>query len=159
MRVLQLGPLDPREFGPVLEWLVGIAAGPRPTVIEQIDSSRMSARLMEPAPDMVVALQCWPDEFRPPHVEQLIAHWPLTRMLCVAASWCDSDARTRSAWPPAWRVSATAAVGRLQQEWELLLAGRPGVPATASREEAFAWEHLARTRPGIVTSVDAVPAV
>lgn len=142
LRVLQIGPEDPREFGPVLQCLQSLAADGCRVIREQIDSRELSDRLPGPPPDWVVVLQCWPDEVRTAQAERLIGQWPLARVLCVYGSWCNSDARTRAIWPPAWRVPATEAMTRLQSEWDLLLADRAGVPATASREEAFAWTHL-----------------
>lgn len=94
-------------------------------------------------PDLVIALQAWPDQFTVSEVEQLISLCPLARILCCFGPWCDSDGRTRSIWPPGVRVPAASIASRLKHEAALLANSgdvAPPLPLTASRTEIFEFD-------------------
>jgi hypothetical protein len=95
-------------------------------------------------PDVIVALQAWPDQFSEADVHELIALCPLARIICCFGPWCDSDGRTRSIWPRAVRVPLAAAAGRLQREFDLLKNNQAGrvspLPLTASRADMFEFD-------------------
>lgn len=90
------------------------------------------------APDLVVCYQSIPDEYIPSDIERLIGMLPLCRFIVVFSPWCESIGRTEQYWPTAWSVPLTHAPARIQWESQRFLAGEPPVPATASRDEAFA---------------------
>ena len=78
--------------------------------------------------------------------------WPLTLWVCCYGAWCDSDGRTRSIWPISVRVPVSEAERRLNRVWQVLTEqrGEP-LPLTASRDEAFEFDHCdGRARPGNV---------
>lgn len=94
-------------------------------------------------PELLVALQTWSDQYSSADVLALLSLLPLTRIVCAYGDWCDSDGRTRDAWPLAVRVPAALAPERIRRELAVI-AGRiaPGhagpLPLTASRGEIFA---------------------
>lgn len=92
-------------------------------------------------PDMVVVCQHWSDEFSGRDVGRLITKWPLARLVCAYGPWCASDGRRRSTWPQAVRVPVESAPARIQREWDVIRGTRAGLPLTAGRDEAFAFDH------------------
>lgn len=135
---------DPRldEFAAVAEWLrAHDRGGLRQT--PDLAGARELVRREEWLPDLVIVLQSWPDQFPPGEFHELLTLFPLARLVCCYGPWCDSDGRTRSIWPLAVRVPATAAVPRLEQEWALLQAQEQAaapLPLTASRTEIFEFD-------------------
>src|SRR5262245_26164606 len=95
-------------------------------------------------PDVVVALQAWPDQFSEAEVHELISLCPLARIICCFGPWCDSDGRTRSIWPHAVRVPVAATAGRLRREFGLLMNNQAGrvspLPLTASLSDTFEFD-------------------
>jgi len=108
-------------------------------------------------PDLVVAVQSVPHEFPASQVERLIGRLPLTRQVVAFGPWCESLCRTEQIWPVAWCVPIRHAPMRIAREIRDLRAGRAPLPATASRDEAFArdaaagcWSRLASMLPAMV---------
>jgi len=95
-------------------------------------------------PDLVVVLQQWPDEFASADVQQFIGLVPLARWVCCFSSWCEADGRNRAIWPLSTRISARTAESRIRAELEVITRQRDAVPLTASRDESFEFDSLAR---------------
>ena len=143
LSALVLGDAGPAEFQPVLE-LVHRRLAP--------DNLRTAADFAACRqtidhgwfPDVVIALQAWPDQFSVREVEELISLCPLARIICCFGPWCDSDGRTRSIWPLGVRVSAGAFASRFEHELAHLTANRDAtgtpLPLTASRTEIFDFD-------------------
>ncbi|MEX0701805.1 MAG: hypothetical protein WD069_06885 [Planctomycetales bacterium] len=91
-------------------------------------------------PELVIALQSWPDEFPRSVVERAIGRFPLARWVCCYGAWCASDGRTRDIWPNAARVPVEAAPARIARELSVLRGELFPLPLTASRDEAFAFD-------------------
>lgn len=91
-------------------------------------------------PDLVIALQSWPDEFSRAAVEEAIARFPLARFVCCYGAWCASDGRTRAIWPPGARVPVETAPARIARELAVIRGELPPLPLTASRDELFAFD-------------------
>jgi len=86
-------------------------------------------------PDLVLVYQGVPDEFPQSQIDELIGLVPLVHFIVAFGPWCESIGRTEQRWPIAWCVPLRHLPTRLQQ----LIVARdsPGLPATASRDEAF----------------------
>lgn len=106
------------------------------------------------SPDVIIAVQTWPDEYSAADVNELIGRYAFARLLCCYGPWCDSDGRNRSIWPLAVRIPSATLPGRLKHELKLL-ADRPesggraairaeranqALPLTASRTEIFEFD-------------------
>lgn len=91
-------------------------------------------------PDLVVVLQTWPVEFPANEVHQLFELCPLARVVCCFGAWCEADGRNRSIWPLAVRVAARVAGPRIRRELDVLAGTVRLLPATASRDEVFAFD-------------------
>jgi hypothetical protein len=91
-------------------------------------------------PDLMIICQHWPDEFTTVEVHQLLAAFPLARLICCYGPWCASDGRTRDVWPLAIRVEAHCAARRIDLELEVLAGSRWPLPLTASRDEIFLFD-------------------
>jgi hypothetical protein len=89
-------------------------------------------------PNLVVAYQSIPDECSPADIDQLIGLLPLSRFVVAFSPWCESIGRTEARWPSAWSVPASHAAARIRFELQQLDAGQQPLPATTSRDEAFA---------------------
>lgn len=108
-----------------------------------------------PRVDLVVIGESWPDEFPAQDVTQIIATVPLARVVCVSGLWSEAVGRTRSAWPPAWRVPLWESISRLERELDGLRACQSHstspaaafLPWTASRQETWLWQHNDTTFP------------
>lgn len=108
-----------------------------------------------PRVDLVVIGESWPDEFSAQDVSQIIATVPLARVVCVTGLWSEAVGRTRSAWPPAWRVPLWESISRLERELNGLRACQSHstspaaafLPWTASRQETWLWQHNDATSP------------
>ena len=123
LSALILGDTAPVEFQPVLDRIHRhVAAGSRRAATDLKTSRQMIGS--DWFPDMVIALQAWPDQFSADDVEKLISLCPLARILCCFGPWCDSDGRTRSIWPLGVRVPAAAFAPRFEHEVALLANSR-----------------------------------
>ncbi len=153
-KVLVLGDIRRDEFQPIIGFLRAHQGGSTARQALDVAGLRQFVERDNWFPDLVVVLQAWPDEFSEADFHDLLALCPLARIVCCFGPWCDSDGRTRSIWPLAVRVPATAALGRLTREWELLenqpSALRP-LPLTASRAEIFEFDFCG-LKPGIPTA-------
>lgn len=87
--------------------------------------------------DLVVVLQQTPDQYSAADVNRLIGATLFRRLLCCYGPWCESDARTRSVWPDATRVSMYVARSVIAAEIAGCRVDGDVLPATASREEVF----------------------
>lgn len=103
--------------------------------------NQLPAEMIEP-PDLVIVCQSWPDEFSAEEVSAALGRWPLALWICCYGAWCDSDGRTRTIWPISLRVPVCDAASRLSHVWQVLTEQRGDpLPLTASRDEAFAFDH------------------
>jgi hypothetical protein len=139
---LILGDTAPAEFQPVLDLVQRhVSAGSRRAATDFKTSRQMIGDGW--FPDIVIALQAWPDQFSVKEVEELISLCPLARILCCFGPWCDSDGRTKSTWPLGVRVPAAAFASRFEHEVALLADSHdagPPLPLTASRTEIFEFD-------------------
>jgi hypothetical protein len=99
--------------------------------IERLDAHHES-------PQLVLVYQSYPDEYPRADVEQLIGRLPLSRFVVVFGPWCESIGRTEQVWPIGWCVPLLHSPVRLQRELASLADNQPPMPATTSRDEAFA---------------------
>lgn len=144
--ILVIGERTRSEFSPIHEWLRGVASAatvefsPSLALPDEIDAGTSVATIM--CPDLVIVCQSWPDEFSPSEVVQTLGRWPLALWVCCYGAWCASDGRSRSIWPISVRVPVDEAPRRLNHLWQVLTEqrGEP-LPLTASRDEAFAFDH------------------
>jgi hypothetical protein len=132
MRVLLIGPSDEPLFAEIVASVH--AAGD----VSHIDTAASLVELdRTQAPDVVLVLQQWPDEYPRQHVLAMIDAYPLARLLVCYGPWCDSDGRTRDHWPHVVRVPLAIAARRFVQELENLRRGARRLPLTADRTEAY----------------------
>ena len=89
-------------------------------------------------PDLVILYQAIPDEFSSADIDHLIGLLPLSRFVVAFSPWCESIGRTEQRWPLAWSVPVAHAAARIRFELQQLAADQPPLPATTSRDEAFA---------------------
>ena len=102
---------------------------------------RLTDAIVDP-PDLVIVCQSWPDEFPAAEVTTALGRWPLVMWVCCYGAWCASDGRTRSIWPISVRVPIDEAENRLNHVWRVLTEQRDEpLPLTASRDEAFEFDH------------------
>jgi hypothetical protein len=98
-------------------------------------------------PELIVALQTWPDQFSAGEVRSLMSLAPLARIVCVYGAWCDSEGRTRVNWPLSVRVAVPGARERIVRELASIRGEAAVLPITAGRGEIFAadfgWPHRA----------------
>lgn len=154
--ILVVGELERCEFSLVRDWLRHIQNEAEiqktPGLAPCLSDNHRSNDAALAVPDIVVVCQSWPDEFPACEVTTALGRWPLTLWACCYGAWCDSDGRTRSIWPISVRVPASEAPTRLDHLWRILAKqeGEP-LPLTASRDEAFEFDHCDdRVRPGNV---------
>jgi hypothetical protein len=145
-KLLLVGDDSAVEMIPVVEALAVCPAGVEVRRVRTIFAAIELAASADPwFPDLIVILQCWPDEFASDAVHGLLAAFPLARLVCSYGPWCESDGRNRSIWPSGCRVSATMAARRLAREIDSLMhghgAGLP--PLTAARDELFGFDYAA----------------
>ncbi len=144
---LWIGHAERGEFRSLRDWLSHsapeVAFHFAPTMAE------VSTVLATTAPpDLVIIGESWPDEFTSADISQLLTVTPLARIVCVTGAWSEAVGRTRSHWPPAWRVPLWDAIPRLERELTALAACRSGTPGsaadfppwTASRQETWQWQ-------------------
>jgi len=150
--VLLLGDATTAEMRPVLAALRERV--PADSLRHLINKRRDAASTVQDGwfPDLVVVCQNWPDEFSADDVLGLIRLFPLARIICCFGVWCDSDGRTRAAWPLAVRVPAVAAESRIGCELAWLNHAAPvgaaaPLPLTASRREIFEHDFAVQSVP------------
>jgi hypothetical protein len=140
---LLLGDSRLEEFEPVVRWLRERDDGGRFRLAADVRAAHEVPGDEDWIPDLVVVLQSWPDQYSVEDFHGLLTKFPLARLVLGYGPWCDSDGRTRSIWPLAVRVPATAAVPRLERELTLFETPAPTVPLlplTASRTEIFEFD-------------------
>lgn len=102
-------------------------------------------------PDLVISYQGIPDEYASADIDHLIGLLPLSRFVVAFSTWCESIGRTEQRWPLAWSVPVAHAAARIRFELQQLAVDQPPLPATTSRDEAFARLAAGRlddARPG-----------
>ncbi len=136
-QLLVIGDWQRSEMLPIRGWINGRDSH---SIVRQVHDLSAAATL-DP-PDLVIVFQSWPDEFATSEVAAALGRWPLALWVCCYGAWCDSDGRNRSIWPISVRVSVREAEHRLNHVWQVLTEqrGEP-LPLTASRDEAFAFDH------------------
>ncbi len=148
--ILVIGEIDRTEFSRVRDWLHQIVPAATVQISEGFEGRRgiHDEWLENPLfdPDLVIICQSWPDEFPAAEVTSAFGRWPLALWVCCYGAWCASDGRTRSIWPISVRVSVSEAEPRLSHVWRVLTEqrGEP-LPLTASRDEAFEFDHCLTT--------------
>lgn len=93
------------------------------------------------APELILVLQHWPEEFSSQQVQQLISTFPLARLICCYGPWCQSDGRTRQAWPCSVRVPLAAVKNRIDSEIDVISGNKAPLELTAGLDEVFAFDH------------------
>jgi hypothetical protein len=134
--ILLVGEAQRSEMSPIRDWIDSLSS---PATVQRAD--HISDERLDP-PDLVVVCQSWPDEFFASEVSAAIGRWPLALWVVCYGAWCSSDGRTRSIWPISVRVPIGEAVTRLNHVWRIITQqdGEP-LPLTASRDEAFEFDH------------------
>lgn len=123
-------------MSPIRVWIDSLGAR---AIVRQID--QLPEAMCEP-PDLVIVCQSWPDEFSAEEVSAVLGRWPLAQWVCCYGAWCDSDGRTRTIWPISVRVPVREATSRLNRVWQVVTESRSQpLPLTASRDEAFEFDH------------------
>lgn len=117
---------------------VGVLQSTRNHSVNSIQAAISLINRGELVPDLVVSYQGIPDEYSKADIDQLIGMLPLSRFVVAFSPWCESIGRTEQRWPSAWSVPAGHAAARIRFELQQLAAGQQPLPATASRDEAFA---------------------
>lgn len=146
-QLLVIGDWQRAEMSPIREWIDGLGSRGKVRQMDHLPDDDSPT-----APDLVIVCQSWPDEFAPSKVSAALGRWPLALWVCCYGAWCDSDGRNRSIWPISVRVPICEAARRLNHVWQVLIdqRGEP-LPLTASRDEAFEFDHCdGRARPGNV---------
>ena len=146
-----------RMFQRIKEWAQSEEDVDIETISAEVLRRRLSTSDEIPPPEFVVILQNWPDEFSHADVGMFLGRWPLARWICCYGPWCESDGRTRNAWPLAVRTPRSQALERLVREAAVVRRKSPPLPVTASREEAFARDY--RTELSDSIAPPALPAV
>jgi hypothetical protein len=148
--LLTVGQTDRAEARPLTEWLSATLQATDTKHFAELSTALRDASTAGWVPDLIVIVQCWPDEFSATEIASLFALAPLARIVVAYGAWCESDGRNRNLWPLAVRVPLSGAAARIEREWRLLHAadGIEPLPASASREEVFAADH----RPPAETS-------
>ena len=128
---------DNREFTEFTAWLrlkCGLQTDQCftdiPTAISQSQADAVPSEL-------TIVLQSWSDQYVPADIDQLIGATLYTELICVYGTWCEGDGRSRPVWPHATRVPLRFAPSIVLSTIKRIRSGRPSLPATASRDEAF----------------------
>ena len=151
LNILVIGAVDRAEMSAIPAWLksVGVATRHGTTDTGSVGKfGRADVRYedqlpdtADPAPDLVVVAQSWPDEFSRSDVNAALGLWPLAQWVVCFGAWCESDGRSRTIWPIGLRVPARAATSRLNHVWDIVTGRRiEPLPITASRDEAFEFD-------------------
>ncbi|MDB5389726.1 MAG: hypothetical protein JWM11_5372 [Planctomycetaceae bacterium] len=102
-RIVLVGEPSVPEFEIVAEVL--LTAAPEATYQVVADPDQLVVDLRdEDAPDLIVFVQTWSDEYHFSEVVTLPSIGPLTQLLCVYGPWCAADGRSRLDWPLALRI-------------------------------------------------------
>ncbi len=137
LNILVIGAADHEEMSDISAWLQSL--GGRADVCYKAHLPQAA----DPAPDLIVVAQSWPDEFSSSEVNAAFGRWPLAQWVVCFGAWCESDGRTRTIWPIGLRVPARAAASRLNHVWDIVTGRRiEPLPITASRDEAFEFDSL-----------------
>lgn len=144
--VLVVGDADHTEFSRVRDWLRRLPSDAVLRFARGLMGDCDDNSTSPGAPDFVIVCQSWPDEFSASEVSAALGCWPLALWVCCYGAWCSSDGRTRSIWPISVRVPIEEAEQRLNHVWQVLTEhrGEP-LPLTASRDEAFEFDHSVTT--------------
>jgi hypothetical protein len=134
--VLLIGDAHSVEFVPVVRCVRQAVGDRAERIAKDVSELRHAKPAADSEPDVIVVLQAWPDQYSVADVNQLIAQFPLARLVCCYGPWCDSDGRNRSIWPMAVRVPAASFSARFARELNLAAA----LPLTASRSEIFEYD-------------------
>lgn len=137
VRVLLWGDPDPPEMRAVAMHLLSLPV----VIVPCRDPHGLEAlrpHVLEP--DLVVALQSWPEEFPRVVIERAIARFSLARWICCYGPWCASDGRSRAIWPNGARTAAAWAASRIARELAVIRGDLPPLPLTAARDEVFAFD-------------------
>ena len=102
-------------------------------------------------PDLVLVIQDTPDQFSRQDTQELLATWPLARLIVCHGPWCNGDGRNRDCWPLAVRVPYTDVDNRLRREFAALAGDGNILPWTAGRDEIAAAEYF-HTPPALPTT-------
>lgn len=119
-----LGECD--EFAPTTDWLADR---------DLVQTDDLAAA------DLVVVSLDHPDRLADREVERLLASAPLARWIVCVSTWCESIGRNRTEYPRGTIVPARLATVRIEAELAVLRGERPPLPLTASRDEAWAFDH------------------
>lgn len=103
--------------------------------ISEAESLLVSA---ECVPDAVLVYQGIPHEYPRIDAERLIGLLPLARWIVCFSAWCESQGRSEQLWPHGWCVPAKDVLPRIARLRRAHALDEPILPATASRDEAFA---------------------
>lgn len=104
------------------------------TALQSLSSATIAA------PELVVIIERWPEEWSARNVAQLLQALPITRIIVVQSAWCASAGRRVARWPVSLPVFESQFRLRLHQECEIIRGLRPPVPRTASLDEVFAGD-------------------
>jgi hypothetical protein len=113
-------------------------------------------------PEFVVVSQACSDQYSEREVNQLVARFPRSRLICSYGPWCCSDGRNRQIWPLSVRVPAQSFTRRFQLEYAFAKSRKERLPLTLSRSElfeldfGFASRKPANSKSVAVDSPDAV---
>jgi len=137
--LLEVGNRQSPEFQPLVRWLDEQPGLRSRQQVRRLTEGTPLAHLSE-YPDLVVVWQNYSDEYSPEEIQTLLSSLPLARIVCVSGAWCAADGRSRSLWPPRFRVTIEQAQHRLQLEWQSLTGSTiPACPWTAAVDEIWRW--------------------
>ncbi len=124
---------------PLVDWMKENVASAKRWVASPDATDIASLFAEDEFPDLILVLQCWPNEFSANDVNRLLAFAPLARVVVCYGAWCESDGRNLNVWPASIRIPVWAAQPRIQREWQLILdpATLHPLPWSASKEEIF----------------------
>lgn len=148
LRIALLGSFEPgarERIEPALSLL------PRTAIVDRDERWNADWPQRAASSDLCVVFQSWPDEIPVRTAHALIAACSAGRLICCQGAWCASAGRTRATWPPAVCVPIEQLASRIAFELDVLAGRHPPLPATASRDEAFAAHYA------ISPDVDPVP--
>lgn len=132
--VLLLGDLSSAELLPVVAHVRGRIRHGHLREAQSVAQAILSYRPGSSPPELIIACQSWSDQFSPADIQRLMRWQPLAQLICCYGPWCDSDGRTRDAWPFSVRVAAEDAVRHV--EFVLGAQDRRGTPLAATQESA-----------------------
>lgn len=99
------------------------------------------SQIVDDAPDFVLVLQEWSDEYTRSQVETLLNTFPLSRVVCCHGPWCQSDRRTRQNWPASLWVPLADIAKRIELECRVITGETAPIERTAGLDELFAFQH------------------